>query len=441
MVPAFMEVMTSLSPAGLGTRRFSICGILFLAVCWGFVPVPASAYVLEGPSWLSGSRPAFQMELGSAGRTLTDGNTSWDTAALPVFGMWNQQLQNVQFNTVLSSTAPVSSGDGVNTIIFTSTVFGSSFGSNTLAVTYYSYSGSRMFEADILFNRAQTFDSYRGPLRFGPSGYAIADIRRVLLHEMGHALGLGHPDQAGQRVDAIMNSVISNRETLSSDDIAGGQAIYGVPASPTPTPTPSPTPTPTPAPTPTPTPVPTPTPSPTPTPTPTATPTPTPSPSPTVTPRISVTALSSRVSEGGSASFRISASTINPSQPVVVNYSMSGTAFLGTDYTLSGGAGQATIAAGANQVVVTLSALPDTISEVSETAKMTTQPGSGYALTTARTATITILNVTPAATPTPTPTPVPTPTPTPSPTPSGSPTPTPDPSPTPTPTEPPDRGQ
>lgn len=438
MVPAFMEVMTSLSPAGLRTRRFSVCGIL-LAVCLGFVPAPASAYVLEGPSWLSGSRPAFQMELGSAGRTLTDGNTSWDTAALPIFGMWNQQLQNVQFNTVMGSTAPASSGDGVNTIIFASTIFGSSFGSNTLAVTYYSYSGSRMFEADILFNTAQTFDSYRGPLHFGTSGYAIADIRRVLLHEMGHALGLGHPDQAGQHVDAIMNSVISNRETLSSDDIAGGQAIYGVPASPTPTPTPSPTPTPTPVPTPTPTPSPTPTP----TPTPSATPTPTPRPSPTVTPKISMTALSSKVSEGGSASFRISASTINASQPVVVNYSMSGTAFLGTDYTLSGGVGQAIIPPGANQVLVTLSALTDSIREVSETAKMTTQPGSGYTLTTARTATITILNVTPSATPTPTPTPAPTPTPTPtpSPTPSGSPTPTPAPSPTPDPVDPPEDGR
>ena len=176
------------------------------------------------------------MQLGNTSRTLTDGNTSWDTAALPVFGMWNQQLQGVQFDTVMNSTAPVASGDGVNSVVFASTIFGQSFGSNTLAVTYYRYSGSQMFEADILFNRAQTFDSYRGSLRFGSSGYAIADIRRVLLHEMGHALGLGHPDQAGQRVDAIMNSVISNRETLSSDDIAGGQSIYGTPASPTPQP-------------------------------------------------------------------------------------------------------------------------------------------------------------------------------------------------------------
>jgi hypothetical protein len=37
-----------------------------------------------------------------------------------------------------------------------------------------------------------------------------------------------------------MNSIVSDQETLSSDDIAGGQAIYGAPAVTTPTPTPGP---------------------------------------------------------------------------------------------------------------------------------------------------------------------------------------------------------
>jgi Matrixin len=107
-------------------------------------------------------------------------------------------------------------------------------------VTYYRSVGSTMIEADTLFNRAQTFDSYRGPLQFAPHGPAIADIRRVFLHELGHGLGLGHPDTAGQHVVAVMNSIISDQEVLSADDIAGGQSIYGVPPAPTPVPTPGP---------------------------------------------------------------------------------------------------------------------------------------------------------------------------------------------------------
>src|SRR4029077_10815191 len=132
-----------------------------------------------------------------------------------------------------------------------------------------------MLEADILFNTAQSFDSYRGSLRSGSF-----DIQRVALHELGHVLGLAHPDQAGQHVDAVMNSVISDRYQLSADDISGGQSLYGAAASPTPTPTapPAHTPTPTPAPRETPPPPATPHAPTTATATPTATPTPTPAP-------------------------------------------------------------------------------------------------------------------------------------------------------------------
>lgn len=197
-------------------------------------------YVLEGPSWPSNSVVTLQLSLGAAGRTLQDGNTSWNGAVLPVAGMWNQELQRVQLSQVPDSSAPVSTGDNVNSVVFANSVFGQPFGGNTLAVTYYRYSGSTMREADVLFNQGQNFDSYRGPLQFPPHGFAIADIRRVFLHELGHALGLGHPDTAGQQVVAVMNSIISNQEVLSDDDIAGGQSIYGAGASPTPIPTPGP---------------------------------------------------------------------------------------------------------------------------------------------------------------------------------------------------------
>ena len=59
------------------------------------------------------------------------------------------------------------------------------------------------------------------------SDYSITPI---LIHEFGHALGLGHPDEAGQDVSAIMNSVfVFDVETVQPDDIAGARALWGGP--------------------------------------------------------------------------------------------------------------------------------------------------------------------------------------------------------------------
>jgi hypothetical protein len=199
------------------------------------------AYILTGKSWPNGSVLVLQLGLGAAGRTLQDGNTSWDLAVLPVAGMWSQRIQRATVANVLNPLTPASPSDRLNSVVFANSVFGQSFGSNTLAVTYYSSSGSTMVESDTLFNRAITFDSYRGPLQFVAHGPAIPDIRRVFLHELGHTLGLGHPDTGGQQVPAVMNSIVSNQEVLSTDDISGGQSLYGAAV---PTPTPSPTATP-----------------------------------------------------------------------------------------------------------------------------------------------------------------------------------------------------
>jgi hypothetical protein len=216
-------------------RLLSILIVLAVLVA---VSRRANGYALEGTKWPAGAVVTFQMGLGPAGRTLIDGNTSWDTAAAPALSAWNNVMARLRYSDTVTSP-PVSSGDGVNAVVFSNTVFGQKFGSGTLAVTYWRSSGSSTVEADILFNRNQQFDSYRGPLRFGTNGWCIGDIRRVLIHELGHALGLDHPDQHGQHVDAIMNSVTSDRETLSTDDISGAQSMYAAPG-PTPTPTPSP---------------------------------------------------------------------------------------------------------------------------------------------------------------------------------------------------------
>src|SRR5712691_7079254 len=218
------------------------CLLFFISGFCATLAAPIGyGYALENKSWPAGTVITMQMELGTPSDTLQDGSQTWNEAAAPALDDWNAEMGDVQMTAVMDSTKAVSSGDGLNSASFSSSVFGDSFGSGVLAVTYYRSQGSTMIEADVLFNNAQLFDSYRGDLQFNSQGKCVCDIQRVFLHELGHTLGLNHPDSAGQHVDAIMNSVVSNGSQLTGDDIAGIQSLYGAPTSSL-TPTPSPTP-------------------------------------------------------------------------------------------------------------------------------------------------------------------------------------------------------
>jgi hypothetical protein len=67
-----------------------------------------------------------------------------------------------------------------------------------------------------------------------PSGINASntyDLFTVMLHEFGHALGLGHSAVVGSIMEPIY---AGTRRTLNADDIAGIQAIYGASAVPEP---------------------------------------------------------------------------------------------------------------------------------------------------------------------------------------------------------------
>lgn len=58
------------------------------------------------------------------------------------------------------------------------------------------------------------------------------DLQGVATHEIGHALGLGHSNTGGATMYPSISGTGTNQRSLSADDIAGIQAIYGA-ASPT----------------------------------------------------------------------------------------------------------------------------------------------------------------------------------------------------------------
>lgn len=168
----------------------------------------------------------LRIMLGAA-QTNIDG-TTFNTSAKGAADTWNALLGSVAFQSTFA-TGSATDRNRVNELVFDSKIFGEDFGEKTLAVTTTWRQGNERTEGDIIFNSARTWDSYPGATRSG-----VYDLHRVAIHELGHFLGLDHPDEAvpPQGVSAIMNSRISSLDTLTMDDITGAQNLYGPPGPP-----------------------------------------------------------------------------------------------------------------------------------------------------------------------------------------------------------------
>jgi hypothetical protein len=168
------------------------------------------------------------------GETLANGTTDWDTNVAQALGLWNTVVPNF-FTMDATATAPCDRRNGVNTVTFVHDHCGDSIG-DVAAVTRKSYlqrSGHFFLaEADVVLNANLCWNAYAGPLRPCTaflSRFPAIDIQRVMLHELGHVLGLEHPDEAGQTVVAIMNSRLSDVDTLMQDDRDGAVFLYSQP--------------------------------------------------------------------------------------------------------------------------------------------------------------------------------------------------------------------
>lgn len=193
-------------------------------LAWLSIASLAHAYFIPPPGakW-PGGEIRLTLLLGSANRTLEDGNTSWDQVAVDAANLWNAHLIPVRFSPSVSTGTP-HQVDNKNEVFWSPTAYGMPLGNNVLAITLIWTSGKTITECDVIANTSFHWGSYRDARR---NHGLTNDLQRVLLHEFGHVLGLDHPDDDGQHVTAVMNSVISDVNYLTPDDLAGVQALYG----------------------------------------------------------------------------------------------------------------------------------------------------------------------------------------------------------------------
>ena len=168
---------------------------------------------------------------------LWNGTLSWDQNSINAANDWNVAGAAFQFSVQVGGqlnepcgprgfghACPNTGPAGDNPIVFRDSFCGGSFGPDIIELTNDCWDATgAMINAPVFVNSSVPWNAYDGPLQ-----PPVNDIRRVLLHEFGHVLGLGHPDQANppQNVTAIMNSGESDIYTLQPDDKAGIRFLY-----------------------------------------------------------------------------------------------------------------------------------------------------------------------------------------------------------------------
>lgn len=188
----------------------------FVAMFLVALAEPTMAYVLLSPRRRWASTPVSVRTYNVGNSTITDGSGGVNAvvSAIRAWGIINSS----------STSSPAVRGSAPATIMLNTN--GGLCTGNCLAATltgyYISQSGDdRIYDADVYTNTAiQMYSS-------GESGCSAEyDINGIMVHEVGHVIGIGHSNVSGATMYPSISACNTSARTLATDDVNARNDLY-----------------------------------------------------------------------------------------------------------------------------------------------------------------------------------------------------------------------
>jgi Matrixin len=191
-------------------------------VLGGLIVSSASAYVLLSPRRTWPSAPRITVDnRGNATVTDSDGGATAVVNALNSNSAWNGAGTGTRVTAVKGSVASFTLGDGVVMLNFRDPIHACN--GSCLAATFTGYyTGSTITDADIVTNTKNKLSSTAEPDGCSAEYY----IEGIMVHEVGHVLGLAHSDVGGATMYPTVSACNNGPAAIKADDKAAINDLY-----------------------------------------------------------------------------------------------------------------------------------------------------------------------------------------------------------------------
>jgi hypothetical protein len=194
-------------------KKHTILALGIVAILLVASAEPAMAYTLLSPRRTWASTPVAVNVYTTGNSTINDGSggVTAVVGAIKAWGIINSSTTNQQ---AVRGSAPATIMLNNNGKVCT--------GSCLAATLTGYYTGNTIYDADVYTNQRYSYTSSKET--DGCSGEY--DIDGIMVHEVGHVIGLGHSSVSGATMYPSVAACNYNNRTLESDDVAGKNDLY-----------------------------------------------------------------------------------------------------------------------------------------------------------------------------------------------------------------------